>query len=138
MMMSDIKWAFWPEWNSPMTRQDFIWNNIALFGICILVASVGAVLLAISGDSPTMLALAIMTGVLGGFYTLLLSICWLNNRLRDGGVSSEGWRIVIIILSLLVGFVGVVAFIYSLVKPTEDPAELTVEDDNECRDEGPR
>ena len=133
--MSNINWAFWPGWNDAMGRKDFISNNILLclgwFVGTILFASVAA------SESPLVMALAICM-VLGVFYTILLSIVWMNNRLRDGGLASEGWRIAIIILSFLSGVVGLVAFLYCIFKPTEDPAELTVEDDNECRDEGPR
>lgn len=133
--MSNINWAFWPGWNDTMGRKDFIFNNILL---C-LVWYVGIVIFAgwASTYPSVMLTLGVAT-VLGIFYSLLLSVIWLNNRLRDGGLASEGWRIFIIILSMLSGIVGCVAFVYCVIKPTEYPAELIVEDDDECHDEGPR
>ena len=133
--MSNINWAFWPGWNDTMRRKDFIFNNILLcFGWALGTALFAGVA---ASESPFVVFLAIAM-VLGVFYTLLLTVVWMNNRLRDGGLASEGWRIAIIILSFLSGIVGCVAFLYCIFKPTEDPAELTVEDDNECRDEGPR
>ena len=134
--MSNINWAFWPGWNDAMGRKDFIFNNILL---C-LAWAVGMVAFGImaAGSSSALATLLAITMVLGIFYTLLLTVVWLNNRLRDGGLASEGWRIFIIILSLLSGVVGCVAFLYCIFKPTEHPRELTVEDDDECRDEGPR
>ena len=133
--MSNINWAFWPGWNDAMRRKDFIFNNILLCFIWALCTAFFAGVAA--SESPFVVFLAIAM-VLGVFYTLLLTVVWMNNRLRDGGLASEGWRIAIIILSFLSGIVGCVAFLYCIFKPTEDPAELTVEDDNECRDEGPR
>ncbi len=133
--MSNINWAFWPGWNDAMGRKDFIFNNILL---C-LTWFVGMTFFAgfAATESPMVLGYGALM-VVGLLYTICLSVVWLNNRLRDGGLASEGWRICIIILSFLSGIVGFVAFIYCLVKPTENPRELTVEDDNECRDEGPR
>ncbi len=133
--MSNINWAFWPGWNDAMGRKDFIFNNILL---C-LTWFVGMVVFAgWASTYPTAMLTLGVAMVIGVLYTLLLTIVWLNNRLRDGGLASEGWRIFIIILSLLSGVVGCVAFLYCIFKPTEDPRELTVEDDDECRDEGPR
>ena len=133
--MSNINWAFWPGWNDTMGRKDFIFNNILLcFGWALGTALFAGIA---ASESPFVVFLAIAM-VLGVFYTLLLSVVWMNNRLRDGGLASEGWRIAIIILSFLSGVVGLVAFLYCVFKPTEDPRELTVEDDDECRDEGPR
>ena len=133
--MSNINWAFWPGWNDTMGRKDFIFNNILLCVGWVLATALFANVAA--SESPLVLFFVVAM-VLGVFYTLLLTVVWLNNRLRDGGLASEGWRIGIIILSLLSGVVGCVAFLYCIFKPTEDPRELTVEDDNECRDEGPR
>lgn len=133
--MSNVNWSFWPAWNETMSRKDFIFNNLAL-SFAWFVGALVFVGVAASESSLALLAGVVM--VVGLFYTLLVTVVWLNNRLRDGGVASEGWRIMIIILSLLLGIVGCVAFIYCLIKPTEYPAELTVEDDDDCRDEGPR
>jgi uncharacterized membrane protein YhaH (DUF805 family) len=71
-------------------------------------------------------------------YTFLITIVWTNNRLRDGGLSSEGYRIAVIAISFIITFLGCLTFIYCCVKPTEDPAILIDEGDNDSRDEGPR
>ena len=133
--MSNINWAFWPGWNDAMGRKDFIFNNILLCMAWIVGLTVFAGFAASESPAVVIYAVAMVLGVL---YSMLLGIVWLNNRLRDGGLASEGWRIGIIILSFLSGVVGCVAFLYCIFKPTEDPRELTVEDDDECRDEGPR
>ncbi len=133
--MCNINWAFWPGWNDAMGRRDFVFNNILL---CLAWFMGMAIFASFSAPaSPIVLALS-MFMVVGLLYTICLSVVWINNRLRDGGLASEGWRIAIIILSFLSGIIGCVAFIYCVVKPTEYPRELTVEDDNECCDEGPR
>ena len=133
--MSNINWAFWPGWNDAMGRKDFIFNNILL---CMAWTAGTIVFAGFAASEPPAVLIFSLVLVMSVFYTILLSVVWVNNRLRDGGLASEGWRIAIIILSFLSGIVGFVAFIYCLVKPTENPRELTVEDDNECRDEGPR
>ena len=71
-------------------------------------------------------------------YTFIITIIWTNNRLRDGGLSSESYRIIVISLSFIITFLGCLTFIYCCVKPTEDPAILIDEGDNDSRDEGPR
>jgi cytochrome bd-type quinol oxidase subunit 2 len=71
-------------------------------------------------------------------FAVVVSLIWTNNRLRDSGLASEGWRVFLIILSILSGIVGCIVLLYCSVKPTEYPSELTVEDDDDCRDEGPR
>ena len=115
--MSNINWAFWPGWNDAMGRRDFIFNNILMCLAWFVGVSIFAGFAA--SESPMVLALgAIM--VVGLLYTICLSVVWMNNRLRDGGLASEGWRIFIIIVSFLSGIVGCLAFIYCLVKPTED------------------
>ena len=115
--MSNINWAFWPGWNDNMGRRDFIFNNILL---C-LAWFVGVAIFAgyAAAESPFTVALGAGL-VVGLLYTICLSVVWMNNRLRDGGLASEGWRIFIIIVSFLSGIVGCLAFIYCLVKPTED------------------
>ena len=115
--MSNINWALWPGWNDNMGRRDFIFNNILLclawfVGVSIFAGYAAA-------ESPLIAALAVCM-VIGVLYTICLTVVWMNNRLRDGGVASEGWRIFIIIVSLLSGIVGFIAFVYCLVKPTED------------------
>ena len=133
--MSNIRWSFWPGWNDAMGRKDYIFNNIMLW----VAWFVGATLFGgVAETESSIVLLFVIAMVLGSFYTLILTAVWLNNRLRDGGLASEGWRIAIIILSFLSGVVGCVAFLYCLFKPTEYPRELTVEDDDDCRDEGPR
>ena len=126
--MSNINWAFWPGWNDSMGRKDFIFNNIFLS----LAWFVGMSLFAgyAAAESPLTVALGALL-VVGLLYTVCLSVVWMNNRLRDGGLASEGWRIFIIIVSFLSGIVGFLAFVYCLVKPTEDvviPRQL--EEDN--------
>lgn len=115
--MSNINWAFWPGWNDAMGRRDFIFNNILMCLAWFVGVSIFAGFAA--SESPMVLALAAIM-VVGLLYTICLSVVWMNNRLRDGGLASEGWRIFIIIVSFLSGIVGCLAFIYCLVKPTED------------------
>lgn len=129
--MNKINWAFWPGWNDNMGRRDFIFNNILLcLGWFVAMSIFGSYAAA---ESPLIVALGAVM-VVGLLYTLCLSVVWMNNRLRDGGLASEGWRIFIIIVSFLSGIVGCLAFIYCLVKPTEDPAIFINEDDDDCRD----
>ena len=126
--MSNINWAFWPGWNDAMGRMDFIFNNILMCLAWFVGVSIFAGFAA--SESPMVLALGALL-VVGLLYTICLSVVWMNNRLRDGGLASEGWRIFIIIVSFLSGIVGCLAFIYCLVKPTEDvviPRQL--EEDN--------
>jgi uncharacterized membrane protein YhaH (DUF805 family) len=108
---------FVPSWNEDITRKQYILNHLTIILLwCVYIVTLGVS--AGLGDP----ALLFMMGV-GGLFTiisLVLSLLWMNNRLRDGGLSSEGWRIVILIVSVLSGIVGCLAFIYCLVKPTED------------------
>ena len=123
--MNNINWAFWPGWNDAMSRQDFVFNNLLLG----LVWFLGSMFFMGLAETQSVLVLALgVSMVLGVLYTLLLTVVWMNNRLRDGGLASENWRIAVIVLSLLSGVVGCLAYIYCIVKPTEIPV-IPLEDE---------
>ena len=129
--MNKINWAFCPGWNDNMGRRDFIFNNIMLcMGWFVGMSIFGSYAAA---ESPLIVALGAVM-VVGLLYTLCLSVVWMNNRLRDGGLAPDGWRIFISIVSFLSGIVGCLSFIYCLVNPTEDPAIFINEDVDDCRD----
>ena len=115
--MSNIGWAFWPGWNDPMGRKDFIFNNLLLFLAWVTTSTFFVGLAEAQNAFALFLAVCMVVGVL---YTLILTVVWMNNRLRDGGLASENWRIAVIVLSLVSGIVGCLVLIYCMIKPSED------------------
>ena len=136
-MMNSINWHFLPAWNAPMTRGDYIFNNIALT-LLWLVGGIFHMKFDAAIHMESILTAIAVGCLLMLLYTFLITIVWTNNRLRDGGLSSEGYRIAVIAISFIITFLGCLTFIYCCVKPTEDPAILIDEGDNDSRDEGPR
>ena len=134
--MSDFEFDITPDWNRSMSRRDYILNNVCLFFTILFCTISLAVIIAIDFDPLTMASA--LLAMLGTFYSVYLTIVWSYVRLRDAGLASEGWRVFWIVLSVISGLIGLMMFLYCCVKPTEIPRELTVEDDDECRDEGPR
>ena len=134
--MSDCEFDVTPDWNRSMSRRDYILNNVCLFFTILFCTISLAVIIAIDFDPLTMASA--LLAMLGTFYSVYLTIVWSYVRLRDAGLASEGWRVFWIVLSVISGLIGLMMFLYCCFKPTEDPAELTVEDDDECHDEGPR
>ena len=133
-MMTNIKWAFFPGWNNAMSRAEYIIHNII---VC--VAWTGSMMITEGFNytdisNSAMLTLIAICLVLGLLYTLFVSVVWTNNRLRDGGVSNEFWRLLIIILGIMSVIAGVVVMVYCAVKPTEDPAIFIDEEDDDYRD----
>jgi len=134
--MTDKVLDFTPTWNSDMGRKAYILNNLALISVGFVLGVLLGVMLENSQD---MLSVFFLVSL--GVYTIfavIVSLIWTNNRLRDSGLASEGWRVFLILLGILSGIVGFIVLLYCSVKPTEHPSEQTVEDDDDCRDEGPR
>lgn len=136
-MMNSINWHFLPAWNVPMPRKDFILNYIVLT-IFWLAGGMFYMQFSTPDQINILTTLLAVAWVLLLLYTFVITIVWTNNRLRDGGLSSEGYRIAVIALSFIITFLGCLTFIYCCVKPTEDPAILIDEGDDDNRDEGPR
>ncbi len=134
--MNDFEFDITPDWNRPMSRRDYMLNNVCLFFTIIFATISLSVIFAIDYDLLTLTG-ALLT-VAGAFYSVYLTIVWSYTRLKDAGLASEGWRVFWIVLSVFSGLIGFLMFLYCCIKPTEDPRELTVEDDDDCRDEGPR
>ena len=134
--MTDKVLDFTPTWNSDMGRKAYILNNLALISVGFVLGVLLGVMLENSQDMLSVFFLVCL-----GVYTIfVVFVCliWSNNRLRDSGLASEGWRVFLILLGILSGIVGFIVLLYCSVKPTEHPSEQTVEDDDDCRDEGPR
>lgn len=126
--MSSVNWAFLARWNQPMSRMDFMLNNLVLFWSWIVLFSITSIAVSKNLD-----ALAMLLGFPICFfilYNFVISIIWMNNRLRDGGMSKQFWRLVVIFISILSVVAGIVALIYCCAKPTEDPAIFADEEDN--------
>jgi uncharacterized membrane protein YhaH (DUF805 family) len=134
--MTDKVLDFTPTWNSDMGRKAYILNNLALISVGFVLGVLLGVMLENSQDMLSVFFLVSL--VVYTIFAVVVSLIWTNNRLRDSGLASEGWRVFLIILSILSGIVGCIVLLYCSVKPTEHPSELTVEDDDDCRDEGPR
>lgn len=134
--MTDKVLDFTPTWNSDMGRKAYILNNLALISVGFVLGVLLGVMLENSQDMLSLFFLVSL--VVYTIFAVVVSLIWTNNRLRDSGLASEGWRVFLIILSILSGIVGCIVLLYCSVKPTEHPSELTVEDDDDCRDEGPR
>ena len=134
--MNDFEFDITPDWNRPMSRRDYMLNNVCLFfTFLVLAIALGAIL---SVDFVPLSMASLLMAMLGTFYGVYLTIVWSYTRLKDAGLSSEGWRVFWIVVSVFIGLIGFLMFLYCCIKPTEDPRELTVEDDDDCRDEGPR
>ena len=134
--MTDKVLDFTPTWNSDMGRKAYILNNLALINVGFVLGVLLGVMLENSQDMLSVFFLVSL--VVYTIFAVVISLIWTNNRLRDSGLASEGWRVFLILLSILSGIVGCIVLLYCSVKPTEHPSELTVEDDDDCRDEGPR
>ena len=134
--MNDSTLNFYPSWNEDITRKQYIFNHLAMIALWAVLGVMAGFVSALIPDLSAAIFTAFGIGVAIG--SLILSLLWMNNRLRDSGLASEGWRVFLIILSILSGIVGCIVLLYCSVKPTEHPSEQTVEDDDDCRDEGPR
>jgi len=130
--MNDSTLNFYPSWNEDITRKQYIFNHLAMIALWAVLGVMAGFVSALIPDLSAAIFTAFGIGVAIG--SLILSLLWMNNRLRDGGVSSEGWRICILIVSVVFGLVGILATVYCVVKPTENPRELIVEADDDCRD----
>ena len=130
--MNDSTLNLLPKWNEDITRKQYIFNHLWMI---LIWAGFGAVAGFVSSLMPDIsMILFTAFGIGMAICSLVLSLLWMNNRLRDGGVSSEGWRICILIVGVIFGLVGILATIFCVVKPTEQPRELTVEADDDSRD----
>jgi len=134
--MTDKVLDFTPTWNSDMGRKAYILNNLALISVGFVLGVLLGVMLENSQDMLSVFFLVSL--VVYTIFAVIVSLIWTNNRLRDSGLASEGWRVFLILLGILSGIVGFIVLLYCSVKPTEHPSEQTVEDDDDCRDEGPR
>jgi len=134
--MTDKVLDFTPTWNSDMGRKAYILNNLALISVGFVLGVLLGVMLENSQDMLSVFFLVSL--VVYTIFAVIVSLIWTNNRLRDSGLASEGWRVFLILLGILSGIVGFIVLLYCSVKPTEHPREQTVEDDDDCRDEGPR
>ena len=134
--MTDKVLDFTPTWNSDMGRKAYILNNLALISVGFVLGVLLGVMLENSQDMLSVFVLVSL--VVYTIFAVVISLIWTNNRLRDSGLASEGWRVFLILLGILSGIVGFIVLLYCSVKPTEHPSEQTVEDDDDCRDEGPR
>ena len=134
--MDDFKIDWLPRWNSGLNRSEYIKNTLALYALGIIIGVFLNVMLINSYDFLSLIFLITLVAYV--MYAVVVSLIWTNNRLRDSGLASEGWRVFLILLGILSGIVGFIVLLYCSVKPTEHPSEQTVEDDDDCRDEGPR
>lgn len=127
---------FTPGWNADMGRKSYILNNLMLVGIAFIM---GVLLSEIHENSYDSLSLFFLVGMaVYAIFAIVVSLIWTNNRLRDSGLTSQGWRVFWIVLSVCSGLIGLMIFLYCCTKPTEDPVILIDEGDNDSRDEGPR
>ena len=111
--------AFTPGWNDDMSRKEYIYNVLALCAFTVFASLVFG--MAAATEFLPIAGLFAIGFFVWIVYAIVLSFIWMNNRLRDAGLTSEGWRIFIVIMSFLSGIVGIVASIYCFVKPTEHP-----------------
>lgn len=125
--MDDFKFNVSPKWNDSIGRRDYILNIVCLFFTVMSCSIFLSIVLAI--DSEVLTIASLLLGALGTFYCAYLLVIWSYNRLRDAGITSEGWRVLWIILSIFSGIIGLMMFMYCCVKPTEDPAILIDEND---------